>query len=74
MRQIGMEFSRYDTGGFYDEMFDRERRARGGCELLARTLSALPDADLLRRQRAAERSLLHAGITFNVYGNEKGAE
>lgn len=69
-----MELSRYEPSPFYDEMFDEERRPRTGCELLARTLSSLPDADLLRRQRAAERSLLHAGITFNVYGHEKGAE
>ncbi len=69
-----MEFSTYETGPFYDEMFDPERRPRAGCELLARTLASLPDADLLRRQRAAERSLLHMGITFNVYGHEKGTE
>ena len=65
-----MDLSRYDASPFYDEMFDPEHRPRVGCELLARTLSSLPDADLARRQRAAERSLLHAGITFNVYGHE----
>lgn len=69
-----MEISRYEPSPFFDEMFDEGRRPRPGCELLARTLSALPDADVLRRQKAAERSLLHAGITFNVYGHEKGTE
>jgi uncharacterized circularly permuted ATP-grasp superfamily protein len=69
-----MELSRYETGAFYDEMFDAERRPRAGCELIARTLAALPDADLQRRQRAAERTLLHMGITFNVYGHEQGTE
>jgi uncharacterized circularly permuted ATP-grasp superfamily protein len=69
-----MELSKYETGAFFDEMFDTEGRPRPGCELIARTLSSLPDTDLLRRQRAAERSLLHMGITFNVYGHEQGTE
>ena len=69
-----MELSSYAPGAFYDEMFDPERRPRLGCELLARTLSALPDADLVRRQRSAERALLHMGITFSVYGHERGTE
>lgn len=69
-----MQLSGYDTGAFYDEMFDAACRPRAGCGLLARTLSSLPDADLLRRQRAAERAMLHAGITFNVYGDDKGTE
>src|SRR5580692_8310424 len=69
-----MELSKYEIGAFFDEMFDSEGRPRPGCELIARTLSTLPEADLLRRQRAAERSLLHMGITFNVYGHEQGTE
>ena len=69
-----MEISSYEPGPFYDEMFDPKRHPRAGCELLARTIHSLPDADLLRRQRAAERALLHMGITFNVYGHEAGTE
>jgi len=69
-----MELSQYEIGAFFDEMFDSEGRPRPCCELIARTLSTLPEADLLRRQRAAERSLLHMGITFNVYGHEQGTE
>ncbi|MCL2449561.1 MAG: circularly permuted type 2 ATP-grasp protein [Polyangiaceae bacterium] len=69
-----MELTRYEPAPFYDEMFDPAGRPRSGCELLAKTLSVLPDADFLRRQRSAERSLLHAGITFNVYGHEQGTE
>jgi uncharacterized circularly permuted ATP-grasp superfamily protein len=69
-----MEFANYEPGPFFDEMFDVERRPRAGCGLLARTLAALPEADVARRQRAAERALLHMGITFNVYGHDAGAE
>jgi uncharacterized circularly permuted ATP-grasp superfamily protein len=69
-----MDFASYDTGAFYDEMFDPKGAARPGCELLARTIGGLPEADLVRRQRSAERALLHMGITFNVYGHEHGTE
>lgn len=64
-----MDFTSYDPTPFYDEMFEPGGRPRSGCDLLARTLAALPGDDLTRRQRAAERALLHMGITFNVYGH-----
>jgi uncharacterized circularly permuted ATP-grasp superfamily protein len=69
-----MDFTSYESGAFFDEMFDVERRPRSGCGLLARTLAALPDADLARRQRSAERAMLHMGITFSVYGHDAGTE
>ena len=34
----------------------------------------MPEAELQRRQKAAERALLNLGITFNVYGNEAQSE
>ena len=34
----------------------------------------MPDGELLRRQRSAERALLHMGITFSVYGDSAGTE
>src|SRR6202044_3667427 len=55
-------------------MFDPERRPRAGCDLLARTMAELPEMDIARRQHAAERALLHMGITFNVYGHDPGTE
>ena len=30
--------------------------------------------DLIRRQRAADRSMVQLGITFNVYGDRQGCE
>ena len=49
-------------------------RPRAGCGLLVRTLASLPEADIARRQRAAERAMLHMGITFSVYGHDAGTE
>ena len=69
-----MKFDSYETGPFYDEMFDGRGQPRAGCALLARTLAAIPDSEVLRRQHAAERTLLHMGSTFNVYGHQEGVE
>ncbi len=69
-----MKFDRYEVGPFYDEMFDKAGQPRAGCALVTRTLAAIPDDEVLRRQNAAERALLHMGSTFNVYGHEDGVE
>ena len=69
-----MDFAAYDPGPFYDEMFDPERRPRPGCDLLAGIMASLPETDIAQRQQAAERALLHMGITFNVYGHDHGTE
>jgi uncharacterized circularly permuted ATP-grasp superfamily protein len=69
-----MKFDGYEARSFYDEMFDPHGRPRAGCAILARTLASIPDDEFFRRQRAAERALLHIGSTFNVYGHEDGVE
>ena len=69
-----MQIDRYDTGVFYDEMFQAPGQPRDGYAILARTLAAIPNDEMLRRQRAAERAMLHMGSTFNVYGHEQGVE
>jgi len=69
----GSAFDRYDTGGFFDEMFEPNGQARPGSTLLVERIASLTRADLLRRQRAAELALLNMGITFNAQGAD-GAE
>lgn len=64
----------YELGEFYDEMFDRAGVPRPGAEHLARKLASTSDGEIRRRQEAAERTLLHMGITFNVYGDVAGTE
>jgi uncharacterized circularly permuted ATP-grasp superfamily protein len=67
-------FQSYQTDGFYDEMFDAAGQPRPEARLLLETLESLEEGHLLRSQRAAERSLLQTGITFNVYGDSAGTE
>jgi uncharacterized circularly permuted ATP-grasp superfamily protein len=69
-----VQFSSYDTGGFYDEMFEEGARPRPQAELLLETITSLSAGQLLRYKHAAERMLLQMGITFNVYGDSSGAE
>lgn len=69
-----LHFRNYDTEGFFDELVDEHGRARPGAELLLQRIEALPDGELLQRQQMAERSLFRMGITFNVYGDDQGAE
>ena len=69
-----MRFDGYDTEGFYDEIFDDHGKPRPGADLLIQRVNDLPDKELHRRQKAAERALLNLGITFNVYGSEAQTE
>src|ERR1700745_2945266 len=69
-----MQFSSYQTDGFYDEMFEPAGHARPHAGLLLETIESLSDGQLLRYKHAAERMLLQLAITFNVYGDSAGTE
>ena len=69
-----MNFCDYELGGFFDEMFGEDGQPRSVVRHLARNLEVLPDAELINRQRSADRALVQMGITFNVYGESAGVE
>ena len=69
-----MRFDNYEVGEFYDEMFSEATEPRLAARRLLDILETLPDGEVLNCQRAAERSLLQMGITFNVYGQQAGVE
>ena len=69
-----MDFSTYQTEGFYDELFDEKGSPRAGAKLLVQKIGSLTNENLLTKQQAAEIMLLQLGITFAVYGNEEGSE
>lgn len=69
-----MRFEKYQTSGFYDEMFEESGRPRQGAAMLIRTIEALSTGEIEHCQRAAELALLNMGITFNVYGHAAGTE
>src|SRR4029077_20013928 len=69
-----MKFEQYETGPFFDEMFEAGCEPRAPARALFQLIETMKDGELLRRQRSAERALLHMGITFNVYGDSAGTE
>jgi uncharacterized circularly permuted ATP-grasp superfamily protein len=69
-----MDFSAYQTESFFDELFSAPGIPRPGADPLIRRLSTLPEGELHRRQKTAERALFNAGVTFNVYGAAEGTE
>lgn len=69
-----MNFSGYDRGGFFDEMFGEDDLPRAMARTLERNIESLPPGEMANRQRAAERALVQMGITFNVYGESAGVE
>lgn len=69
-----MKFHDYELGGFFDEMFGENGQPRAAASPLAHNMQSLPDGELMNRQLAADRALVQAGITFNVYGESAGVE
>ncbi|MBI1176016.1 circularly permuted type 2 ATP-grasp protein [bacterium] len=67
-------FGKYESGGFFDEMIGEDGEPRAAAKLLAQEIASLPHGELQLRQQAAERALIQAGITFNVYSDNQGVE
>lgn len=55
-------------------MFDDAGEPRPDCQALYNRIHTMQPEDLARRQRAADRSMVQLGITFNVYGDRHGLE
>lgn len=68
-----MSFENYLTEGFYDELFELDGRPRAYATSLISRLKELSTADLLLRQKSAESTLRHLGITFRSR-DERNAE
>lgn len=72
--RMTMNFSHYETGDFYDEVFASPGQPHACAKLLVESLAGLPEGDLLARQKASEKAMLSMGITFTVYGDERGTD
>jgi uncharacterized circularly permuted ATP-grasp superfamily protein len=67
-------FNQYDLSSAYDEMFAPGLAAREPYRHLYSRILQMSADDLHQRQKAADASFLHQGITFTVYGNNEGTE
>jgi uncharacterized circularly permuted ATP-grasp superfamily protein len=71
---VNMDFSHYQTGGFYDEMFDSAGQPRPHYQKLFNRLKDLDSSDFLAQADAVNRAMLLQGITFTVYSGDEGTE
>ncbi|MEM6911319.1 MAG: circularly permuted type 2 ATP-grasp protein [Verrucomicrobiota bacterium] len=67
-------FQGYQTHGFYDEMVSPEGDVRSHYAPLLKRFESFSQKDFENRRRTTELFFLRQGVTFNVYGEEEGAE
>jgi uncharacterized circularly permuted ATP-grasp superfamily protein len=67
-------FSGYVTDGFFDEMFLPDGNVRPHYRKFAASFRTVPGDEWQGRRDAVDALFLRQGITFNVYGDSKGAE
>jgi uncharacterized circularly permuted ATP-grasp superfamily protein len=68
-------FTQYQPiAGTWDELFNQQRAVRPELVKPLRSLLATKAGLLARSQALAELSLLHQGVTFSVYSDQRGAE
>jgi uncharacterized circularly permuted ATP-grasp superfamily protein len=69
-----MDFASYNTEGFFDELFMDDGSPRPDAAALVQKINELPSGELELRQKAAEAAFLAGGVTFAVYGDERGVD
>jgi len=67
IRDISIDWTRYDPGQAYDEIIDGSGKPRPAAHELAAQLGSLNSRELAERQQAAEKAIIETGITFTVY-------
>lgn len=64
----------YKNNGGFDEMLDGSGATRPHYQKFRGLLEEIPPDDFNQRRHSVDLSFLRQGITFNVYGDKKGAE
>ena len=73
-QSAGAAFRRYELNGSYDEMFRSADVPRKQYRQLYTQLLNLGPDELRRSKQEADQSFFNQGITFTVYGSDKGTE
>lgn len=64
----------YETGGFFDEMFEADGQVRPHYRAFCERVRNMPPEEFDQRRSAVDRAFLQQGITFTVYGDEQQTE
>jgi uncharacterized circularly permuted ATP-grasp superfamily protein len=67
-------FEQYQAAGLFDEMFAQPDTARPHYTAVAERLRQMDPEAFARRRRMADVSFRNQGITFTVYGDQRGVE
>ena len=73
-RGSAQALQRYELNGAYDEMFSSQQHPRKQYRPLHNLLLNLGPDELRRSKHEADQSFFNQGITFTVYGSDKGTE
>jgi uncharacterized circularly permuted ATP-grasp superfamily protein len=67
-------FAAYERGGFFDEMFEQPGRIAPHYEKFARSFCRMGPEEFHAKRHSIDLAFLRQGVTFNVYGDARGAE
>jgi uncharacterized circularly permuted ATP-grasp superfamily protein len=67
-------FSGYQCEDFFDEMFERPGNIAPHYEKFARSFGRLTPEEFNAKRHSVDLAFLRQGVTFNVYGDARGAE
>jgi uncharacterized circularly permuted ATP-grasp superfamily protein len=73
-KQLPAMFKRYKINGGFDEMLDVKNGVRPHYRKFHKWFEGLKPAEFGARRQAVDTAFLRQGITFNVYGDARGAE
>ena len=69
-----MDFANYDTGDFFDEMFESDGSVRSHYRSTYERFLKLSREEFERKREGVDLAFLRQGVTFTVYSDEEGTE
>ena len=67
-------FNGYEPGNFFDEVFAGEDEVRPHYRSVVGSVGTLDSREFAHKQQSADVAFLKQGVTFTVYGDNKGTE
>ena len=72
--RAGLNLGNSPACGFFDEMFGRDGRVQGHYQKLQAAFAQITPEDFTAKRHSVDLAFLRQGVTFNVYGDSRGAE
>ena len=72
--ELNGAFAGYQCDGFFDEMFEQPGKIAPHYEKFAHSFGKLAPDEFKAKQHSIDLAFLRQGVTFNVYGDARGAE